>query len=47
MQPSKAQLVLIAPGVWLISRRLRFLAGVYFALVAPIVVRLNNGVSGS
>lgn len=46
MQLTEIQLLLVTPGVWLIQRRFRALAKVYFSLVAPIVVSLHNGVSG-
>lgn len=40
MRRTEFRRILVTPGVWLVQRRLRVLAGVYFALVAPIVVRL-------
>lgn len=40
MRTTKLQRLLVTPGVWLVSRRLRVLAGVYFSLVGPIVSRL-------
>lgn len=42
MRPTEMQKRLIAPGVWLVRRRLRFLARGWFALVAPIVVSLDR-----
>lgn len=46
MQRTEIQRLLVTPGVWLIHRRFRVLAKVYFSLVSPIVVGLHKGVSG-
>lgn len=41
------QRILVNPGVCLVRWRLRYLAGVYLAMVSPIITWLNHGVSGS
>ena len=40
MPRTELRLLLVTPGVWLVRCRLRLLAGVYLAFVAPIVVSL-------
>lgn len=37
-KPSCLVLALVTPGVWLVRRRLRFLARCYFALIAPLAL---------
>jgi hypothetical protein len=36
------QRVVVTPGVWLLQRRCRYLAGLYFRAAAPLVIWLND-----